>query len=65
MGTKEGRRGGVGGGNELIPKERILAVCGCEGLDAGDQDKLIRAGLLIARYLRMELARNEVYVKQK
>lgn len=56
---------GTNGGKELILKERISAVCGCEGLEAGDQDKLIIPGLLIARYLRMELAMNQVYVKQK
>lgn len=60
-----GGGGGDKGGNELIPNERILAVCGCEGLDAGDQDKLITVGLLLALYLRMELATNEVYLKQK
>lgn len=36
-----------------------------KGLDAGDQDKLITAGLLIGFYLRMELATIEVYLKQK
>lgn len=53
------------GGNELILNERILAACGCEGLDAGDQDKLITAGLLIAFYLRTELAATEVFLNQK
>lgn len=56
---------GTNGGKELILKERISVVSGCEGLEAGDQDKLIKPGLLIARYLRMELAMNQVYVKQK
>lgn len=56
---------GTKGGNELILNERILAVCGCEGLDAGDQDKLITAGLLMAFYLRMALATTEVYLKPK
>lgn len=45
--------------------KRILAVCGCKGLDVGDQDKLITAQLLIALYLRREPATNEVYLKPK
>lgn len=60
-----GGGGGDEGGNELIPNERVLAFCGCEGLDAGDQDKLITAGLLIALYLQMVLATNEVCLEQK
>lgn len=65
FGVNLGGGGGDEGGNELILNERILAVCGCEGLGAGDQDKLITAGLLIALYLRKKLATNEVYLKLK
>lgn len=59
-GVNLGGGGGEEGGNELILNERILAARGRGGLDAGDQDKLITAGLLIA-----EPATKEVYSEQK
>lgn len=44
-------RKGTGGGSEQILNESRLAGYVGEGLEAGDQVKLITAGFLIALYL--------------